>query len=68
MYSDEKTVIIDGSFETLLDQTCDKLQEKQIQYSISVLRRMEAELEGAERELDAFLAGRPGRLSPANKP
>ncbi|MDR1046432.1 MAG: hypothetical protein LBL64_01535 [Treponema sp.] len=68
MYPDEKTVIIEDSFETLLDQTCDKLQEKQIQYSINVLRRMEAELEGMERELDAFLAGRPGRLSPSDKP
>ncbi|MDR1445561.1 MAG: hypothetical protein LBI90_01560 [Treponema sp.] len=68
MYPDEKTVITDDSFETLLDQTCDKLQEKQIQYSIGILCRMEAELEGVEKELDAFLAGRPGRLSPPNKP
>jgi hypothetical protein len=68
MYSDEKTVIIEDSFETLLDRTCDKLQEKQIQYSIGILRRMEAELEGMERELDIFLAGRPDRLSPLDKP
>jgi hypothetical protein len=63
MYSGEKTVAIEDSFETLLDQTCDKLQEKQIQYSISALRRMEAALEGMERELDVFLAGR-GRRGP----
>jgi hypothetical protein len=68
MYPGEKTVTIEDPFETLLDRTCDRLQEKQIQYSISVLRRMEAELEGMERELDAFLAGRADRLSPPNKP
>ncbi|MDR2304826.1 MAG: hypothetical protein LBE10_09605 [Treponema sp.] len=68
MYPGEKTANIEDSFETLLDQTCDRLQEKQIQYSINALRRMEAELEGVERELDAFLAGRAGRSSPPNKP
>ncbi|MDR1654888.1 MAG: hypothetical protein LBR96_02730 [Treponema sp.] len=68
MYPDEKTVAIEDSFETLLDRTCERLQEKQIQYSINALRRMEDKLEGMERELDAFLAGRPGRLSPPDKP
>jgi hypothetical protein len=43
------------SFETVLDETCERLLGKKGQYSISRLIQMEADLIKMEKELDAFL-------------
>jgi sugar diacid utilization regulator len=43
------------SFEAVLDKACEKLQEKQVQYSIRRLREMDEQLGSLERELNAFI-------------
>jgi hypothetical protein len=43
------------SFETVLDETCERLLGKRSQYSIARLSQMEAELDMIEKELDIFL-------------
>ena len=47
--------LIETSFETVLDTTCDRLREKQIQHCIRRIREMEEELKGLEKELDEFI-------------
>jgi hypothetical protein len=42
-------------FETLLDETCGRLLEKRIHYSVSRLVQLEAVLESMEKELERFL-------------
>ena len=57
---EKKPVILSGaaSFETVLDTTCERLQEKHILYSVRRLREMEEELAVLEKELDDFLNSR----------
>jgi hypothetical protein len=43
------------SFETVLDETCERLLGKKGQYSIARLIQMEADLVKMEKELDGFL-------------
>jgi hypothetical protein len=43
------------SFETVLDETCERLLGKKGQYSITRLVQMEADLVEMEKELDIFL-------------
>jgi hypothetical protein len=42
-------------FETVLDETCERLLGKRIQYSISRLVQLETALESMEKELERFL-------------
>ncbi|MDR2783982.1 MAG: hypothetical protein LBB48_09145 [Treponema sp.] len=43
------------SFETVLDETCERLMGKKGRYSITRLVQMEGDLVNMEKELDAFL-------------
>jgi hypothetical protein len=43
------------AFEAVLDSACERLREKQIQYSIRRIMGMEEELARLEKELDEFL-------------
>ena len=60
----EKPAVIPGiySFNDVLDETCEKLMEKQVTYSIGRIQEMEECLINLERELDEFLAGRYRKL------
>jgi|GEM_PF-4588623 len=44
----------DSSFQTMLDTACDRLREKQIQYSIRKIKEMEETLQKIDQELDSF--------------
>jgi hypothetical protein len=57
MNSSEKPPALSGppSFETVLDQTCDRLWDRKVQYSIRRLREMEGHLSVLEQELDALI-------------
>ncbi|MDR2447037.1 MAG: hypothetical protein LBD58_07095 [Treponema sp.] len=44
-----------ASFETVLDETCERLLGKKGQYSITRLVQMEADLVNMEKEIDVFL-------------
>ena len=67
MESDKKPVVLKWnypvdpdsrgpSFEAVLDSVCERLKEKQIQFSIRRIREMDEELACIEKELDIFLA------------
>ena len=43
------------SFETVLDETCRKLEEKHILYSLKRIKEFDKRLENIEKELDVFL-------------
>jgi hypothetical protein len=45
----------DRSFYEALDSVCERLEDKQIQYSIRRLRELDQRLEEMEKELDDFL-------------
>jgi hypothetical protein len=45
----------DPSFDEVLDSVCERLEDKQIQYSIQRLRELDFRLAGLEKELDDFL-------------
>ncbi|MDR1862842.1 MAG: hypothetical protein LBQ67_02860 [Treponema sp.] len=47
-----------SSFSEVLDSVCERLQDKQIQYSVRRLREMDFRLEGLEKELSDFLLRR----------
>jgi hypothetical protein len=43
------------SFNDMVDETCDKLMDKQIKHSIRRIMEMEERLECLEKELDDFI-------------
>jgi len=45
------------TFDTLLDETCERLLDRQIKYSIQRIHEWEKRLCGLENELDEFLRG-----------
>jgi hypothetical protein len=67
MMSDEDTVTLPGSpsFETMLDDICDRLWDRKVSYSLRRIQEMDAALAAMERELgELILRERPG---PAGK-
>jgi hypothetical protein len=58
MAFENKPVIIteETSFEAVLDSACEKLNEKQIQYSLRRMKEMNETLAGIEKELNDFLS------------
>jgi hypothetical protein len=55
------TVFEKTSFSGVVDEACDRLQDRQIRYSLRRLRQMEDNLAGLERELDEFLLHKNGK-------
>ena len=43
------------SFETVLDETCRELEDRQAKYSLRRIREFDERLQTIEKELDAFL-------------
>jgi len=67
--SDKSTGIFTGtSFSDVVDETCDRLKDKHIQYSIRRIQEMEDMLNTLEQELELFLYAKttsqaePGKL------
>jgi hypothetical protein len=50
--------ITDLTFDTLLDETCERLLDRQVKYSIERIHELEKCLNVLERELDEFLRKR----------
>ena len=46
----------DITFASLLDETCERLLDRQIKYAIQRIQEMEKRLGSLEHELDEFLA------------
>jgi hypothetical protein len=57
MTVNEKSAAAPGvySFNEIVDETCDKLMDKQIKHSIRRIMEMEERLESLEKELDDFI-------------
>ena len=57
MVSGEKPAIISrrSSFSEVVDEACERLMERQVEYSIRRIQEMRDRLDGLERELDEFL-------------
>jgi hypothetical protein len=47
--------VSDFSFDSMLDETCERLLDRQLRYSIQRIHEMEKRLINLERELDEFL-------------
>jgi hypothetical protein len=56
----EKSVTLSNHsfFEEVLDQTCDRLWDKKVRYSMRRIQEMEDYLDKLERELDALVLQR----------
>ena len=46
------------TFESILDETCERLLDRQVKYSIQRIYELEKRLDILERELDEFLQKR----------
>jgi hypothetical protein len=44
------------SFGAILDQACERLWDKKVQYAMRRIQELEAHLQSMEEELDAFLS------------
>ena len=48
--------VSDFTFDSLLDETCERLLDRQVKYTIQRIYDMEKRLGNLERELDEFLS------------
>jgi hypothetical protein len=46
----------DISFDSILDETCERLLDRQVKYAIQRINEMDRRLTNLERELDEFLS------------
>ena len=46
------------TFDAMLDETCERLLDRQVKYSIQRIHELEKRLDVLERELDEFICGR----------
>ena len=62
MASGEKPAVVSrrSSFSEVVDEACDRLMDRQVQYSIRRIQEMGDVLEKLERELDEFLSQKNG--------
>jgi len=53
----QQTALYDDiSFDSILDETCERLLDRQVKYAIQRIHEMERRLDTLERELDEFLS------------
>lgn len=57
MAFEQESAVLTGnsSFEEMLDTACERLREKQIEYSIRRITALELELDRIEKELNTFI-------------
>jgi hypothetical protein len=56
MAKEKAATISDFSFDSLLDETCERLLDRQVKYAIQRIYDMEKRLSNLEHELDDFLS------------
>jgi hypothetical protein len=52
--------VSDFTFDSMLDETCERLLDRQLMYSIQRIYEMEKRLVRLERELDEFMSREQG--------
>jgi predicted metal-dependent phosphoesterase TrpH len=56
MTTEERAALLSElTFDSILDETCERLLDRQAKYSIQRIQEMERHLETLERELNEFL-------------
>jgi hypothetical protein len=62
MTSGERPAIVSkkNAFSAVVDEACDRLQDRQVRYSLKRLHEMAENLNSLERELDEFLLQKNG--------
>ena len=55
MVEETTSLVSDITFDSLLDETCERLLDRQIKYAIQRIYEMEKRLGNLEHELDEFL-------------
>jgi len=60
MYYYNETLVSDSSFDSILDETCERLLDRQVKYSIQRIYEMEKRLVNLENDLDDFIQKRCG--------
>jgi hypothetical protein len=55
MPGETTTPISDFTFDSILDETCERLLDRQVKYAIQRIYEMEKRLGNLEQELDEFL-------------
>ena len=60
-------LVSEMTFDSLLDETCERLMERQIKYSIRRIYEMEKRLESLERELEEFMQKATGKQVTNNR-
>jgi hypothetical protein len=56
MTTEERAALLSElTFDSILDETCERLLDRQAKYSIQRIQEMEKHLENLERELNDFL-------------
>ena len=61
-------MVKESTFEAILDETFERLSEKQIQYSVQRIKEMDEELVKLENELNVFLGLRLVSNRPKEQP
>jgi len=56
MAPEKTTPVSDFTFDSLLDETCERLLDRQVKYAIQRIYDMEKRLSNLEHELDEFLS------------
>jgi hypothetical protein len=56
MAPEKTTPVSDFTFDSLLDETCERLLDQQVKYAIQRIYDMEKRLSNLEHELDDFLS------------
>jgi len=54
-------IYTDVTFDSILDETCERLLDRQVRYAIQRIHDMELRLGNLERELDEFLSANKKR-------
>lgn len=54
------SISTDVSFADVIDETCDRLMDRQIQFSIRKIHEMEESLSALEQELNEIILARSG--------
>ena len=60
MYYYKEALVSDSNFDSILDETCERLLDRQVKYSIQRIYEMEKRLINLEQDLDNFIQNQCG--------
>ena len=60
MYYYKEATVSDSNFDSILDETCERLLDRQVKYSIQRIYEMEKRLVHLEQDIEDFIQKRRG--------